>query len=96
MIKPKVSVIMPVYNSEKFLKECIESVLNQTLKDIEVICVNDGSTDNSLQILEEFQKKDSRLIIINQKKQYAGRARNNGIKYAKGKYLSFLDSDDIL
>ena len=63
---PKVSVIIPVYNVEKYLRQCLDSVVNQTLKDIEIICVNDGSTDNSLEILEEYASKDSRIKIITQ------------------------------
>ena len=91
---PKVSVIIPVYNVEKYLRECLDSVVNQTLKDIEIICVNDGSTDNSLKILEEYASQDSRIKIINQENQGAGAARNKGLEFAQGEYLSFLDSDD--
>ena len=94
-MQPKVSVIIPVYNVEQYLRQCLDSVLGQTLKEIEIICVDDGSTDKSLDILKEYQKKDGRIIILQQKNQYAGVARNNGIKIAKGKYLSFLDSDDF-
>lgn len=95
MSNPKISVIIPVYNTEKYLKQCLDSVINQTLKEIEIICVDDGSTDKSLKILEEYKEKDKRIIIIKQQNQYAGVARNNGLKTAKGKYLSFLDSDDF-
>lgn len=91
----KVSVIIPVYNTEKYLRECLESVLNQTLREIEVICVDDGSTDNSLQILKEYQEKDKRIIVLTQENRSAGAARNYGLSIAKGKYLSFLDSDDF-
>lgn len=94
-MKALVSVIVPVYNVEKYLEECIGSLLNQTVKDIEVICVDDGSTDTSLSILEGFKNKDSRVKIISQKNGGAGKARNNGIKYAQGKYIYFFDSDDI-
>ena len=94
MDNPLVSVIIPVYNVEKYLRQCLDSVINQTLKDIEIICVDDGSTDNSLNILKEYKEKDNRIIILQQQNQYAGVARNNGLKIAKGKYLSFLDSDD--
>ncbi len=90
----KVSIIMPVYNSEKYLSMALESLLNQTLKDIEIICIDDGSTDNSMQILEDFQKKDNRIIILSQNHLYAGVARNYGMSVASGKYLSFLDADD--
>lgn len=92
--EPKVSVIIPVYNTEKYLSQCMESILNQTLHEIEVICIDDGSTDGSLSILEAFREKDSRVIVLKQNNLYAGTARNNGMKIAKGKYLSFLDSDD--
>jgi glycosyltransferase involved in cell wall biosynthesis/SAM-dependent methyltransferase len=92
---PLISVIMPVYNAEKHLQVCLDSVVNQTLKDIEIICVNDGSTDNSLNILEKYQQKDDRIKIITQENQGAGVARNQGLKVAKGKYLSILDSDDF-
>ncbi len=91
----KVSVIIPVYNVEKYLRECLDSVVNQTLKDIEIICVNDGSTDSSLKILEEFALQDNRIKIINQENQGAGAARNNGMNSAQGEYLLFLDSDDF-
>lgn len=90
-----VSVIIPVYNVEKYLPECLDSVLNQTLENIEVICVDDGSTDNSLNILYEYAKKDSRIKVLTQKNLHAGVARNTGLSIAKGTYLSFLDSDDI-
>lgn len=92
----KVSLIIPVYNVEKYLKECLNSAINQTLKEIEIICVDDGSTDGSKKILKEYAKKDSRIKIINQKNQKQGAARNNAMKIAKGEYLVFLDSDDYL
>lgn len=91
----KVSVIIPCYNVEKYLRECLDSVVNQTLKEIEIICVDDGSTDSTPQILEEYAAKDSRFTILHQKNQFAGVARNNGMKIARGKYLCFLDSDDV-
>lgn len=93
--RPKVSVIIPVYNAENYLKECLDSILKQTLQEIEVICVNDGSSDGSLSILNEYVKEDSRLKIISQENQGAGSARNNGLKYAKGLFVIFLDCDDI-
>lgn len=92
---PKVSVIIPVYNEEKYLQQCLESVCGQTLQNIEIICVDDGSADNSVAILQQMQKEDKRIQIYTQKNSGAGTARNLGMKYAKGKYLSFLDSDDI-
>ena len=92
---PLVSVIVPVYNVENYLRQCLDSIINQTLKDIEIICVDDGSTDKSLDILKEYKEKDDRITILQQQNQYAGVARNNGLKIAKGEYLSFLDSDDF-
>ena len=91
---PKVSVIIPVYNTENYLRQCLDSLVNQTLQEIEIICVNDGSTDNSLKILYEYEKKDSRFHIISQKNQGPGAARNIGLHRALGKHLIFLDSDD--
>ncbi|MDD5960324.1 MAG: glycosyltransferase [Methanobrevibacter wolinii] len=92
----KVSVIVPIYNTEIYLKECLNSVINQTLKDIEIICINDGSTDNSLKILEYFAKIDKRVTIFSQKNKGQGSARNLGLKHAKGEYICFVDSDDVL
>ena len=90
----KVSVVIPVYNVEKYLRRCLDSLVNQTYKNLEFICVNDGSTDNSLEILKEYAAKDSRFIIINQKNQGVALARNNGLNVASGDYLSFVDPDD--
>ncbi len=92
---PMVSVIIAVYNVEAYLKQCLDSVIGQTLNNIEIICVDDGSTDSSLQILEEYQLKDSRIKIIRQEHAGAGAARNKGLQEAKGEYLSILDSDDF-
>ena len=94
-LNTKVSVIIPVYNVEKYLEECVNSVRNQTLTDIEIICVDDGSTDNSYDILLKLQKQDDRVIVLKQKNEFAGVARNKGIDIAKGEYLVFLDSDDF-
>ena len=91
----KVSVIIPVYNVQSYLRQCMDSVVGQTLKDIEIICVDDQSTDESLQILQEYAEKDKRVQIITQKNAGAGAARNNGMRHANGKYLSFLDADDF-
>ena len=91
----KVSVILPVYNTEKYLPECLDSIINQSLRDIEIICIDDGSTDSSLQILKEYAEKDKRIVVLEQKNSGAGIARNKGMEVAKGKYLSFLDSDDF-
>ena len=93
---PKISVIIPVYNTEKYLRQCLDSVINQTLKDIEIICINDGSTDNSLRILEEYAKSDTRINIINQKNHGQGYARNKGLEITSGEYIAFLDSDDFV
>ena len=92
--KPKVSIIIPVYNSEKHLKQCLDSILNQTFKDVEIICVDDGSTDNSAKILAEYSKADRRIKILSQQNSYAGVARNYGMSIAAGDFLCFLDSDD--
>lgn len=92
---PKVSVIIPVYNVEEYLRECLDSVVNQTLKEIEIICVDDGSTDNSLEILKEYAQKDNRITVIKQRNSGSGTARNCGINIAKGDFIAFMDSDDI-
>lgn len=94
--EPKVSVVMPVYNTAAYLRQCLDSVVNQTLQDIEIICVDDGSTDNSLAILEEYAASDSRVRILQQQNQYAGVARNNGMAQARGEYIMFCDSDDYI
>lgn len=95
MDKAKVSVIVPIYNGEKYLEECLDSILNQTVKDIEIICVDDGSTDRSNEILEKYSSNDARIRIYHQENQFAGIARNTGMKYAEGKYILFLDGDDF-
>ncbi|WP_232473267.1 glycosyltransferase family 2 protein [Brachyspira sp. SAP_772] len=93
----KVSVVIPVYNVEPYLRECLDSVINQTLKEIEIICIDDRSTDNSYQILEEYAKKDSRIRIFqNEKNSGAGKSRNKGINNSKGEYIGFIDSDDYI
>ncbi len=91
---PKISIVLPVYNVEKYLPECIESLVNQTLNDLEFIFIDDGSTDNSIKILEGYAKNDSRFVIISQKNQGPGIARNMGLKLAKGEYVTCLDPDD--
>jgi len=93
-MSPKVSVIVPIYNVEEFLPRCLDSLLNQTLKEIEIICVNDGSKDNSLNILNEYAQKDARIIIINQENNGASSARNNGLIHATGEYIGYVDADD--
>ena len=91
---PELSVIIPVYNTDKYLEKSLDSLTSQTLKDIEIICVNDGSTDNSLAVLQKYADKDSRIIVINQEHKMQGAARNAGIKIAEGEYIGFVDSDD--
>ena len=90
----KVSVVMSVYNAEKYLKRSIESILNQTLKELELILVNDGSKDRSIDICREYEQKDSRIIVVDKKNEGACIARNTGIHLAKGEYLQLVDADD--
>ena len=92
----KVSIIIPVYNIEKYLSRCLESIVSQTYPNLEIICINDGSTDNSPNILEQYKKLDSRIIIINTEHYGPGAARNKGIEIATGKYTMFVDSDDYM
>lgn len=92
----KISVIVPVYNVDRFLSECLNSILSQSLSDIEVICVDDGSTDNSLDILKEFRQKDERIKIISQENRGLAAARNRGMDAACGEYIMFVDSDDYI
>lgn len=96
MKKPKVTIIIPVYNVEEYLSACLDSIINQTFKDIEIICINDGSTDNSRKILRKYKRLDSRIKVVNQENQGLSCARNTGIMNATGKYLQFVDSDDEL
>lgn len=95
MNPPKVSVIIPVYNVKQYLQECLDCVVNQTLRDIEIICVDDGSTDGSYELLREYESKDPRVTVLRQENAGAGAARNTGLAVAKGEYLSFLDADDF-
>ena len=92
----KVSIIVPVYNTEEYLPRCIKSILNQTYKNIEVILVNDGSTDQSGQICDLFANKDDRVLVIHKKNTGVSDSRNEGIKLSSGKYLQFVDSDDYI
>lgn len=92
---PKVSVLIPIYNVEKYLRQCLESVVNQTLKDIEIICINDGSTDHSLDIINEFAVKDSRIKVIDKKNTGYGHSMNCGLKMAQGEYIGIIESDDF-
>ncbi len=93
---PKVSVIIPVYNVEKYLRKCLDSVINQTYTNLEIICIDDGSPDNSGAILDEYAQKDSRIIVIHQENSGVSAARNRGLDIATGEYIAFVDSDDWL
>ena len=93
---PKVSVIVPVYNVEKYLARCLDSLVAQTLEDLEIICVNDGSTDNSANILSVYAEKDERIKIITQLNAGISEARNIGIQEASGEFIGFVDSDDFI
>lgn len=93
---PAISVIIPVYNVEKYLRRCLDSVLNQTFQDWEAICVNDGSPDNSAEILDEYAARDSRFKVINKKNGGLSDARNVGMTHARGEYILYLDSDDFI
>lgn len=91
----KVSVIVPVYNCEKYLKDCLDSILGQTLQEIEVICINDGSTDRSGKILEEYAANDTRVTVLSQVNRGLSISRNRGLEDAQGEYIQFCDSDDM-
>ena len=90
----KISAVVPVYNCEKYLSKTLDSCLSQDIGDFEIICVNDGSTDSSLEILESYKNKDSRIIVIDQENTGAGIARNRALKTAKGEFVAFIDADD--
>ena len=92
----KISVIVPVYNVERFLRECIESIISQTYKDLEIILVNDGSTDKSPLICEEYKKIDARVIVLHKENGGLSDARNKGIDISTGEYIGFVDSDDFI
>ena len=92
--RPKVSVLVPVYNVEKYVGMCLDSLLCQTLKDMEIICIDDGSTDNSSAILAEYAKRDSRIIIITKENTGYGASMNLGLSRAKGEYIGIVESDD--
>ena len=93
-MQPNVTIILPVYNVEKYLRECLDSVVNQTMREIQIICVNDGSTDGSPAILEEYAMNDPRIMVIHQENQGGGSARNAAYPHIKGKYTYFVDPDD--
>ncbi len=96
MEQVKISVIIPVYNVEQYLRECLDSVLAQTLREIEIICVNDGSTDGSLSVLNAYRDRDPRVLVIDQNNRGLSAARNSGMQHARGKYIYFIDGDDCL
>ena len=90
---PKISIIIPIYNVEKYLRECLDSIVNQTLGDVEILCVNDGSPDNSLKILEEYAEKDKRIKIINKENGGYASAINAGLEVAEGEFIQIVESD---
>lgn len=92
----KVSILVPIYNVEKYLRQCLNSLTRQTLEDIEIICLNDGSTDSSLDILEEYAKNDSRIVVVNKKNSGYGDSMNKGLKKASGEYIGIVESDDFI
>ena len=92
--QPKVSILVPCYNVEKYLPQCLDSIVNQTLKDIEIICINDGSTDNTLNIIKDYAKKDSRIVVIDKLNEGYGKSMNRGLDTATGKYVGIVESDD--
>ncbi|KAA8501040.1 glycosyltransferase [Mediterraneibacter catenae] len=93
---PKVSIVIPTYNVENYLRECMESVINQTLSDIEIICINDGSTDGSLKILREYADRDERVILIDKKNEGYGVGMNTGMDIASGEYIGIVEPDDFV
>lgn len=93
-MSPYVSVIIPAYNVGKWIEECLDSVCGQSLKEIEIVCINDGSTDNTLEIIKEFAARDNRIVIIDKENEGVGAARNDGIRAARGEFVAFMDPDD--
>ena len=91
-----ISIIVPIYNSENYIKKCLDSILAQTYSNLEVILIDDGSTDNSYNICKDYQKKDNRIVLLQQKNAGVSRARNHGLEVAKGEYIGFVDSDDYI
>lgn len=94
MINSKISIIIPIYNAEKYLEKCLDSIVKQTYKNIEIICVNDGSKDNSINILSRYNKMDNRIVLINKENNGLSSARNIGLASATGEFVMFVDSDD--
>ena len=93
---PKITILIPIYNVEKFLEQCLDSVVNQTLQDIEIVCINDGSKDNSLEILKTYQAKDSRIKIIDKPNSGYGASMNKGLEIATGEYIGVVEPDDFV
>ena len=93
---PKISVIVPVYNVENYLAQCLDSIINQTFMNFECICVNDGSTDNSLSVLHKYAGKDDRIKIIDQENKGLSGARNSALKIVSAQYITFIDADDFI
>ena len=91
---PKISIVVPVYNVEAYVSKCIESIMHQDYENIEIIVVDDGSTDSSSKICEQYARSDNRIRLIHQENQGLSKARNNGIDIAAGEYIGFIDSDD--
>ena len=90
----EISVILPVYNSEDYLRECLDSLIGQSFKDIEILCINDGSDDNSIQILREYEKADNRITVIDQENMGVAKTRNKALDLVHGNYVYFMDADD--
>ena len=96
MARPLISVLVPIYNVEKYLRECLDSLKNQTLDDLEFICINDGSTDSSREIIEEYLQSDSRFKVIDKPNSGYGASMNMGLAQCEGKYVGILESDDFM
>ena len=92
--QPKVSILVPCYNVEKYLKQCLDSIVNQTLQDIEIICINDGSTDSTLDIIKQYAKNDDRFVVIDKQNEGYGKSMNRGLDAATGEYIGIVESDD--
>ena len=92
----KVSVLVPIYNVERYLEKCLQSLCNQTLSDIEILCINDGSTDSSKAIVESFKKKDLRIVLIDKENTGYGSSMNVGLEQARGTYIAIVESDDFI
>ncbi len=93
-MQPKVSILVPCYNVEKYLPQCLDSIVNQTLRDIEIICINDGSTDSTLDVIKSYAKKDNRIVIIDKENEGYGKSMNRGLDAATGEYIGIVESDD--